>query len=71
MSEVRVVELKELGVDYDTFEKIYRMGEEDGRADAIGECIKLVKRECNPYGKPTIDYESGVKIINYLKELKE
>lgn len=35
MSKCRVVDLKELGVDIDTFEKIYSMGEEDGRADAI------------------------------------
>lgn len=35
MSKCRVVDLKELGVDIDTFEKIYSMGEEDSRADTI------------------------------------
>jgi len=35
MSEVRVVDLKELGVSKEVFDKIYSMGEQDGRADAI------------------------------------
>ena len=26
-----------------------------------------VKRECNPYGKPTIDFESGNKILDMIK----
>lgn len=26
-----------------------------------------VKRECNPYGKPTIDFESGNKMLDMIK----
>jgi hypothetical protein len=31
--------------------------------------IRWVKTECNPYGKPTLDFESGKKIIKYLKQM--
>lgn len=27
-----------------------------------------VKRHTNPYGKPTIDYESGVKVLDMIKQ---
>lgn len=31
--------------------------------------IRWVKTECNPYGKPTLDFESGKKVIEYLKRM--
>lgn len=31
--------------------------------------IKWVKTECNPYGKPTLDFESGMKVIEHLKHM--
>lgn len=30
--------------------------------------IYKIKCECNPYGNPTIDYNSGIKIINLIKK---
>ena len=27
---------------------------------------RQVKTECNPYGKPTIDFESGKKVLNLI-----
>lgn len=33
------------------------------------EAIRWVKSECNPYGKPTIDFESGKKVIEHLEQL--
>jgi hypothetical protein len=35
------------------------------RADAI----RWVKTECNPYGKPTLDFESGKKVIEHLEQM--
>lgn len=32
--------------------------------------IRWVKTECNPYGKPSLDYESGVKVINHLENMR-
>ncbi len=29
---------------------------------------RRVKERTNPYGKPTIDYESGVKVLNLIKQ---
>lgn len=39
--------------------------------DAISrqEAIRWVKTECNPYGNPTLDFESGKKVIEYLKQM--
>ena len=31
--------------------------------------IRWVKAECNPYGKPTLDYESGIKVIEHLERM--
>ena len=31
--------------------------------------IRWVKTECNPYGKPTLDYGSGLKVIEHLKKM--
>ena len=31
--------------------------------------IQWVKTECNPYGKPTLDYESGRKVIEHLEAM--
>lgn len=31
--------------------------------------IRWVKTECNPYGKPTLDYDSGLKVIEHLKKM--
>ena len=35
------------------------------RADAI----RWVKTECNPYGKPTLEFESGKKVIKHLENM--
>lgn len=60
---------------FDSIDRAYKNGFADGydkgRADVINKIYSYVKRECNPYGKPTIDFESGKKILNYLKQLKE
>ena len=31
--------------------------------------IRWVKIECNPYGNPTLDYDSGIKVIEHLKQM--
>lgn len=33
------------------------------------EAIRWVKTECNPYGNPTLDFESGKKVIEHLKQM--
>lgn len=40
-------------------------GDTISRRDAI----RWVKTECNPYGKPTLDFESGKRIIEHLKQM--
>jgi len=31
--------------------------------------IRWVKTECNPYGKPTLDYESGKRVMKHLEQM--
>ena len=31
--------------------------------------IRWVKTECNPYGKPTLDYESGKRVIEHMEQM--
>lgn len=31
--------------------------------------IRWVKTECNPFGKPTLNYDSGLKVIEHLKKM--
>ena len=33
------------------------------------EAIRWVKQECNPYGKPTIDFESGKRVMEHLEQM--
>ena len=33
------------------------------------DAIRWIKIECNSYGKPTLDFESGKKVIEYLERL--
>ena len=40
------------------------------RNEVIGKIYSYVKRECNPYGKPSLDFESGKQILNYLEQMK-
>lgn len=32
------------------------------------ELYRRVKTKTNPYGKPTLDYESGVKVLNMIEQ---
>ena len=45
--------------------------ERDCKLDLISRqaAIRWVKTECNPYGKPTLDFESGKKVIEHLKQM--
>jgi hypothetical protein len=31
--------------------------------------IRWIKAECNPYGKPTLDYETSCRIMEYLDRM--
>lgn len=50
---------------YITKENDQKMNDSIDRADAI----RWIKTECNPYGKPTLDFESGIKVIEHLEQM--
>ena len=33
------------------------------------DAIRWIKTECNPYGKPTLDFESGKRVIKHLEQM--
>lgn len=33
------------------------------------DAIRWIKTESNPYGKPTLDFESGKKVIEHLEQM--
>ena len=43
------------------------------KAEAYKECIEKVKNyiktHCNPYGKPDFDYDTSIKILNFIDNL--
>lgn len=50
---------------------VYRGEAEATDTDLISRqaAIRWVKTECNPYGKPTLDFESGKKVIKHLEQM--
>ena len=45
--------------------------EQKSKLDLISrqDAIRWVKTECNPYGKPTLDFESGKKVIEHIWQM--
>lgn len=45
--------------------------ESESKLDLISrqDAIRWVKTECNPYGKPTIDFESGKRVMEHLEQM--
>lgn len=43
------------------------------KSEAVKECIAKVKNyiktHCNPYGKPDFDYDTSIKILNFIDKL--
>ena len=33
------------------------------------DAIRWIKTECNPYGKPTLDFESGKRVMKHLEQM--
>ena len=45
------------------------------KSKAVKECLAKVKNyiktHCNPYGKPDFDYDTSIKILNFIDNLKK
>ena len=43
------------------------------KSEAVKECLAKVKNyiktHCNPYGKPDFDYDTSIKILNFIDKL--
>ena len=57
--------LEKAGLDIDPLAEI--------KAEAYQECLAKVKNyiktHCNPYGKPDFDYDTSIKILNFIDNL--
>ena len=53
---------------YDVLEQL-----KTAKAEAYKECIEKVrnyiKTHCNPYGKPDFDYDTSIKILNFIDNI--
>ena len=65
-----------LGNDVDIkLNHIYDLEEnlKKAKSEAIKECLEKVKNyiktHCNPYGKPDFDYDTSIKILNFIDNL--
>lgn len=66
----------EMGIVIDTkAEEVAQPEVEKDTNVPINDCIsrraaiRWVKTECNPYGNPTLDFESGKKVIEHLEQM--
>ena len=54
-------------------DNLYKTADEI-KSEAIKECLARVKNyiktHCNPYGKPDFDYNTSIKILNFIDEIK-
>ena len=62
-----IIEAADAYVEYEKAQ----LSQEGTTKDTISrqQAIRWVKTECNPYGKPTLDFESGKKVIEHLKQM--
>ena len=55
--------------DYKTMRDKYL----NAKSEAVKECLAKVKNytktHCNPYGKPDFDYDTSIKILNFINKL--
>ena len=55
--------------DYKTMRDKYL----NAKSEAVKECLAKVKNyiktHCNPYGKPDFDYDTSIKILNFIDNL--
>lgn len=46
---------------------------EDTKSEAVKQCLanvkNYIKTHCNPYGKPDFDYDTSIKILNFIDNL--
>ena len=46
---------------------------EEAKSEAVKECLvkvkNYIKTHCNPYGKPDFDYDTSIKILNFIDNL--
>ena len=63
---------KEVSVARDAYVSIQDRYEHS-KAEAYKECLTKVKNyiktHCNPYGKPDFDYDTSIKILNFIGNL--
>lgn len=70
-AQAKIKRLKEsLNIELENFATEY---DNKIKAEAYKECLAKVKNyikaHCNPYGKPDFDYDTSIKILNFIDKL--
>ena len=74
--EEKQAEIERLKIENQAFRSAansYKLHYNEARTEAIKEFAerlkKKIKTECNPYGKPTFDYDTSLAIMRYIDNL--
>lgn len=61
------------GYPYATQVEVSKKLESQIKSEAVKECLakveNYIKTHCNPYGKPDFEYDTSIKILNFIDNL--
>ena len=56
-------------IDYRTMRDKYLNAESEAVKECLAKVKNYIKTHCNPYGKPDFDYDTSIKILNFIDDL--
>ena len=55
--------------DYKTMRDKYLNAKSEAYKECLAKVKNYIKTHCNPYGKPDFDYDTSIKILNFIDNL--
>ena len=55
--------------DYRTMRDKYLNAKSEAAKECLAKVKNYIKTHCNPYGKPDFDYDTSIKILNFIDNL--
>ena len=60
---------KKRASDYKTMRDKYLNAKSEAYKECLAKVKNYIKTHCNPYGKPDFDYDTSIKILNFIDKL--
>ena len=60
---------KKRASDYKTMRDKYLNAKSEAYKECLAKVKNYTKTHCNPYGKPDFDYDTSIKILNFINKL--